>query len=305
MIDTENVVLKENSLAPIILFVYKRPLETKDTLEALKKNYLALKSHLFIFSDGPKSVSDAAKVEEVRKQIRQLKGFKQITIFESESNQGLANSVIKGVTSVMNQYDKVIVLEEDLVTSPNFLDFMNQALQFYASVNWAFSVSGYTPDLRSLKTFTKDFYLGYRASSWGWGTWKNRWDNIDWEIKDYKRFRFNILQQIRFMRGGSDMPKMLSNQMNKKIDSWAIRWCYNQFIKNMFTIFPGVSKVNHIALSDDATHVKNNRFFDSFLDKGEKNQFMFDDTLILDKRLIREFKNNFSVLQRIRRKLLK
>lgn len=305
MDNIKNTFCSHTKLSPIALFVYKRPLETKQTLDALKNNYLAPQSHLFIFSDGPHNESDISKVKEVRDEIKRITGFRQVTIFESETNKGLANSVISGVTSVLTKYNKVIVLEEDLITSPNFLDFLNQALDFYASKKWAFSVSGYTLNLPSLKTYSKDYYLGYRASSWGWGTWKDRWKDIDWEICDYKRFRFNPLQQIRFMRGGSDMPRMLSLQMKGKIDSWAIRWCFNQFQKNMLTVFPTISKISNIGYGDEATHVKNNSQFDTLIDPGEKTHFIFDESSHLEKKLIKEFRNKYSVLRRIKNRLRK
>ena len=122
-------------------------------------------------------------------------------IYESPYNKGLACSIIDGVTKIVNDYEKIIVLEDDLITTPNFLNFMNQALHFYITDATIFSISGYTLNLPSLPSYSKDFYLGYRGSSWGWGTWKDRWDEVDWEIKDYDKFKIDPLAQLRFMRG--------------------------------------------------------------------------------------------------------
>jgi GR25 family glycosyltransferase involved in LPS biosynthesis len=129
----------------------------------------------------------------------------------------LANSIISGVSQILKEHDKVIVLEDDLITSPNFLDFMNQALNFYQGNKQIHSISGYTLDLPSLKNYTKDYYLGYRASSWGWGTWKEKWESVDWNVSKYREFKRNPLQQIKFMKGGSDLPHMLSNQIRGKL----------------------------------------------------------------------------------------
>ena len=156
----------------ICLFTYNRAFETRQTIEALKLNFLAPFSQLFIFSDGPKNESDAEKVGEVRNYIRSIDGFKTVEIIESTINKGLANSIIEGVTQIIDKYEKVIVLEDDLVTTPNFLDFMNQALCFYNGKNNIFSISGFTMDLPSLAACKQDFYFSQRVSSWGWATWK-------------------------------------------------------------------------------------------------------------------------------------
>ncbi len=118
-------------LAPIVLFVYNRLSHTKQTVESLQKNYLADQSELFIFSDGPKNELDRQKVENVRKYLNSINGFKNIVIKESQENKGLANSVISGVSEIISKYGKIIVMEDDLVSAPGFLKFMNEALEFY------------------------------------------------------------------------------------------------------------------------------------------------------------------------------
>ncbi|MFW6016806.1 MAG: glycosyltransferase, partial [bacterium] len=235
-------------LSPIVLFVYNRPEHTKKTIKALKKNKLADKSKLFIFSDGEKSANDKQKVKEVRKIINKIDGFKQGKVFESEENKGLANSVIDGVTKIINQYGKVIVLEDDLITSKNFLRYMNRALDFYEEDKKIWSISGYNLPIGIPDDYKHDVYLSYRASSWGWATWKDRWDKIDWDINDYSEFINDKSAQKLFNRGGSDMKNMLKSQMEGKIDSWAIRWCYNQFKNDSYTIYPVVSKVKNIGM---------------------------------------------------------
>ena len=291
-------------LAPICLFTYNRLNETQQTVFALQKNFLAHESELFIFSDGPKNEESVYKVNQVRSFIKNITGFKSVTIFESKRNKGLANSIIQGVTKIIEKYSKVIVLEDDLITSPNFLDFMNQALDFYHNNSNIFSISGYTMNLPTLKGYSKDFYLGYRASSWGWATWNNRWVNVDWGLKDYKEFLNNSEQIIAFRRGGSDMPQMLKSQMNGKIDSWAIRWCYNQFKKDQLTVFASSSKIQSIGFGENATHTKKTKRFDTEIDKSEKINFNFNSKIELNKNLIREFRNKFSFINRLKDILL-
>jgi len=294
-----------NKLTPICLFSYNRLNETQQTVEALKKNYLAPKSELFIFSDGSKNETGVKKVKEVRQYIKNIDGFKSVTIYESPTNKGLANSIISGVSQIIAQYGRIIVLEDDLITTPNFLDFMNQALDFYENNPEIHSVSGYTLDLPSLKKYSKDYYLGYRASSWGWGTWKEKWEEVDWEVKEYNKFKRNPLKQIQFMRGGSDMPRMLKKQMKGEIDSWAIRWCFDQFLKGQLTVFPKLSKVKNIGFGVQATHTKRTKRFNTNLDKGSKRVFSFDESILVNEKVENEFRNKFSFLQRLIDKISK
>jgi hypothetical protein len=287
-------------LAPICLFTFDRLEETIKTVEALKKNHLASSSELYVFSDGAKNESSEKKVLEVRKYLQTINIFKKVTIYEAKDNKGLANSIIAGVSQVIERYGRVIVLEDDLVTSPNFLDFMNESLNFYEKNDKIFSISGYTFNLPSLENYPKDYYLGVRASSWGWGTWQDKWEDVDWEVKSYKIFRNSVSQQLKFMKGGSDMPRMLRRQMNADIDSWAIRWCYHQFLNDKLTVFPTTSKIKSIGFGDNATHTSGKeKQFDTFLDKGQKKNFSFDKFIVIDEQLLKEFKSKFSVKKRI------
>ena len=293
------------TLAPICLFTYNRLIETKQTVEALKKNFLASQSELFIFSDGPKNESVKDKVNAVRAFLKTVNGFKSVTIFESKTNKGLANSIIDGVSQIINEYGKVIVIEDDLVTSPNFLDFMNQALDFYSEDDFVFSISGYTMDLNSLKKQNKDFYFGHRASSWGWATWQKNWQSVDWEVKTFKDLNDSKNMQKAFNQGGSDMFSMLKAQMNGKIDSWAIRFCFQQFLNKQACVFPKTSKIQSIGFSKEATHTVGTRKFITVLDNTEKRDFTFKKFIDYETKLVDEFKRKFSIQQRIIDKLLK
>ena len=285
--------------APICLFTYNRLSETQQTVKALSNNYLATESELFIFSDGPKNQYTKDKVADVRYYLPFITGFKSVEIIESPVNKGLANSIIDGVTQIIEKCGRVIVLEDDLITSPNFLNFMNQALDFYNDNEKIFSISGYTMDLPSLKKHVKDYYLGYRASSWGWGTWIDRWHGVNW-LSDYNSFKWDLLKQIKFMRGGSDMPYMLLKQVKGEIDSWAIRWCYHQFKMDQLTIFPNKSKVINIGFGDSATHTKRTKRFTAILDNGYKTDFKFDHTPLKNSKLVKEFRNRFSIISRLK-----
>lgn len=241
------------NLAPILLFTYRR-VPTK-TIESLLKNSLAKESNLFIFSDGSKNEKDKNDVLTVRNYIKTIKGFKSLKIVESPKNKGLANSIINGVTNIIEQYNKVIVLEDDLIISNDFLSFMNEGLNFYENDKSIWSMAGYSPRLPCLTNYNFDVYLSPRASSWGWATWKDRWDSIDWEAKDFKKLKQDKKKQKQFNIGGNDMYKMLELQMLGKIDSWAIRWCFSQFLQDRYTVFPKKSKIVNDGFTDNkGTH---------------------------------------------------
>jgi hypothetical protein len=288
--------------APIVLFTYKRLDTLKKTVTALKENYLAQDSNLFIFSDAAKNQVDIEIVTEIRLFLKTITGFKSVTIFEATVNKGLATSIILGVTRIINQYGKVIVLEDDLITSKNFLLFTNKALESYKNDSRIFSIAGYTPPI---KRPIDDIYFTMRSSSWGWATWKDRWNEIDWIIDDYQQFKNNKSYKRDFNKMGSDMTKMLNDQMTGKIDSWAIRWCYNQFISQQYTVHPTISKVQNVGTDVTATNTRDrfNRFATPLDDSG-RTDFEFKTDVQLNDLYLRQFLKQSSLTTRIKYKIL-
>lgn len=243
-------------LAPIVLFVYNRPWHTKKTIEALKQNSLALQSDLFIFADGEKTLNDK-KIKETREYIRNINGFKSITIVESDKNIGCANSIIAGVSEVIRKYGKIIVLEDDVVTSKMFLEYLNKGLQSFKDHENIGSISGYSFPQKILnipESYKNDTYLSLRFGSWGWGTWENRWNKVDWNVKDYDQFKCDAESQKLFNRGGPDLSKMLEMQMNGEIDAWDIRFDYFHFKNELLNVRPTKSLTNNIGLDNSGTH---------------------------------------------------
>jgi len=290
------------SLAPIVIFTYKRLETLKSAIDALKKNILASESELIIFSDAALNEKDKQPVANVREYIRNIQGFKTITIYESSENKGLAMSIIDGVTKVVDKFGKIIVLEDDLIVSSNFLSFMNQSLDYFQDKMTVFSVAGYTTPINKPKG---DIYFTMRASSWGWATWRNRWNNVDWSIKEYQALKKDKRFKVSFNRMGSDMYKMLNDQIEGRINSWAIRWCFDQYLRQAFTVYPTISKVINIGTGGDATHTKDkfNRFRTN-LDKSENTEFKLNPKIELDEYYLRQFCRQFSVLTRIKYRLL-
>lgn len=249
-------MIQNNNLyvyAPIVLFVYNRPEHTRLTMEALQKNTLAKDSELFIYSDAAKSKNDEIKVEEVREYIKKISGFKQVVIIERERNFGLANSIIDGVTKIVNEYGKIIVLEDDLVTSPYFLNFMNKGLELYKDDPKVASIHGYVYPIDNLpETF---FIKG--ADCWGWATWSDKWSVFEPSgQKLLDKIRKLKLEKEMDFNGSYGYVEMLKSQIIGKNNSWAIRWYASAFLKDMLTLYPGKSYVQNIGFDSQATHCK-------------------------------------------------
>ena len=248
--------------APIVLFTYNRSWHTRRTIEALQKNHLANESVIFIFSDGPKTEEDEPKVEEVRKFLKTIQGFKQIEIIEREKNWGLAKNIIDGVTKVVNEYGTIIVLEDDLVTSPYFLTYMNKALEMYQHEEKVASISGYVYPLPHPEKLPETFFIR-GADCWGWATWKRAWQYFEPDGKKLLAL-LNKRKECRLFDFNGSYPytRMLKDQIKGKNNSWAIRWYASTFLNNMLTLYPRKSLVRNIGLDDSGTHCSTIDVFD-------------------------------------------
>ena len=246
------------TLAPIVLFVYNRPDHTVKTIEALQKNELASESELFIYSDEAKNDDAQIGVDRVRKYINKIGGFKKVTVIKREKNWGLSRSIINGVTDVINKYKKIIVLEDDLVTSFYFLRFMNESLDMYEKDNQVASIHGYIYPIENLP----DNFFIRGADCWGWATWKNKWDVFEPDGQKLlnELTAKNLLKEADF-NSSFGFTKMLKGQINGENDSWAIRWNMSVFLKNMVTLYPGKSYVRNIGFDSQGTHSRETDVF--------------------------------------------
>lgn len=281
-------------LAPIVLFVYNRPEHTKKTIEALKENSLAIESELFIFSDFAKDEKSKANVEAVRDYLNLITGFKKVNIVLSEKNVGCDNSIINGVNQIIKIYSKVIVLEDDIVTSNNFLEFMNKCLDFYQNNKKIAGISGFVPPIKIPNNYEWDVFLYSRGSSWGWATWDDRWLNIDWEVSNYENFRNSSKIQAEFDRQGKDLSPMLINAMEKEVvPYWDIRRCFDMYNKKMSYIYPIKSKVQNIGNDGSGVHcgISNKNFVE--LDKNNF-KFLLSNNLEEDNRISNNFRKHFN-----------
>ncbi|MEM9832814.1 MAG: sugar transferase [Bacteroidota bacterium] len=284
--------------APIAVFAYKRLDTLKQTVSALQQNRLAKDSDLFIFSDAAKTQADEPAVSNIRDFLRTIGGFKSIHVSEANTNRGLANSIVAGVTKVLNSYNAIIVLEDDLVASSNFLSFMNQCLSFYDNFPEVLSISGYTVPIQIPKGYSFDVYAFPRVSSHGWATWRSKWVGIDWEVKDFEEFKQSAANRRGFRSNGSDLYRMLNRQMAGKIDSWAIRWQYHLYRQQLYTIYPTISKVENIGFGSDATHTRGFNRFKTELDKSKSVEFRLLQGIKPNERIHRQFMDFYSVKSR-------
>ncbi len=278
------------NLAPIVLFVYNRPRHLRQTVEALQKNDLANESELFIFSDGAKPGAEE-KVKEVREYIKTIKGFKKITIIEREKNWGLANNIIDGVTRIVNEYGKIIVLEDDLVTSPYFLKFMNEALEMYKDEEKVASIHGYIYPIDDLP----DTFFIRGADCWGWATWKEKWKIFESDGKKLlNEVKRRNLQKEADFNGSYGYTKMLEDQTKGKNNSWAIRWYFSAFLKDMLTLYPEKSYVKNIGFDKEGTHCKTEtNIFDTELnDKFILNKIEVKENLDARRKMEEYLRNN-------------
>lgn len=240
-------------LAPVIVFAYKRDKHLKSVLETLNNDRLANETELFIFQDGYKSLKDKGKVEAVKKVITEFEeesNFQNITLYESEYNKGLAKSVIDGVSKIIEKYDRVIVLEDDLLVSSDFLQFMNEGLEYYKTDNRVGAISGFCPKIRRERD---GVFKARTGNSCGWGTWRRIWNIVDWNVEDYDIFRNDKNMRMRFENIQYGISDILDRQMRGEIDSWAVRWDYSFFLHNLWTVYPSVSKVQNIGFDSEGT----------------------------------------------------
>lgn len=251
-------------LAPIVLFVYNRPWHTRQTVEALQKNDLAKESELFIFADGPKANATEEQketIKQVREYVRTISGFKEVLIEEAEQNKGLADSVISGVSKVIEKYGKVIVVEDDIVTSKGFLKYMNDALELYQYEEKVMHIAGYMYPIKNNRLPETFFYPA--TSCWGWATWKRAWDCFNSDAKDlYLKITNNKLTDLLNINTIHDFEKQLVDNANGVLNTWFIKWNASVIIKGGYSLYPKFSLVQNIGFDGTGEHCgENNKFY--------------------------------------------
>lgn len=280
------VELNTENLAPVCLFVYNRPWHTSKTLESLKKARLSDKSRLYIFADGPKHgerLEQILNIEKVRKIIQSDSWCKTVEFFESDKNKGLAKSIISGVDYVVNRFGKVIVLEDDLILSEGFLEYMNAALQLYEHEDKVMHIAGFIPDL---KVNLGNTFFYQVPSCWGWATWKRAWDHFNPSaaellprVLEKGKYQFDIGRSVNYVR-------MLRKNMKGYVNSWFIRWYASIYLKDGLCLHPGKSLVRNIGVDRSGVNFYRSSAFETGIADSVKVEKI---ELVLSKKAFRAF----------------
>jgi len=290
------------NLAPIVLFVYNRPFHTQKVIEALQKNREATYSDLFIFSDAPKKEDASEKVEQVRNYIKTISGFKSVTIKEQTQNQGLAKSIINGVTEVVNKFGKIIVLEDDIETSPYFLKFMNDALSFYENEKQIWSITGFAYPIENKKLPAA--FCFFAMCCWSWGTWADRWKHYDknpdkyilqMSKKDINRFDYH---------NTTGMFSQITANKTGELNTWAIFWYAVQFVNRGFQIMPTKPLAKNIGMDNSGVHCKATSIYDYKYNENEL-QIDFNNVPIKENKLATKLICNFFRKQKPKQNIIK
>jgi GT2 family glycosyltransferase len=278
-------------LAPIIIFTYNRLWHTKQTVEALQKNMYAEQSHLFIFSDGPKTEKDEPKVKEVRKYLKTIKGFRNIEIIERDKNWGLANNIIDGVTKIVNEYGRIIVLEDDIVTSPYFLKYMNEALSKYEDKEKVMHISGYMFPIKT--DGLPDTFFLKPTSCWGWATWERAWKFF--ERNPQKQITALSKEQIKDfnLNNSYDYWTQVVLNYKGKLYTWAIFWYLSVYLRGGLSLHPRENLTKNIGVDGSGTHFSGKTsIFD--VELTDKDSWEFPEEIVehpLARRRLEDFFN--------------
>ena len=242
--------------SPVVLTVFNRPDKTVRCIEALLENAEASGTDLFVFSDGSKSILDHDHIAAVRKCLSKVKGFRSIHVIERDVNFGVARNVIDGLTYVLADYDSVIHLEDDIIVSPFFLKYMNDALNCYRAMPTISCVTGYVPNINIPEAYSNETFFLRGADIWGWGTWRRAWAGFNKNSNDLYselvrcrslRYRFNFNNSFNYMG-------MLKANIMGLNDSWAIRWYASCFLNEQFVLYPTRSLVQNIGADSSGAH---------------------------------------------------
>lgn len=297
-------------LAPIAVFAFNRPDHLGVTLEALAANRLAGESHLTIFCDAPRGPKDAEGCQRVAEVARDAAGFASVTVVQRESNHGCAASVIRGTTEMFALHERLIVIEDDIVTSPPTLAYLNQALENFKAVPAVFSVSAWAPPQRMLRVpdrYRFNSYFIRRFHCWGWASWRDRWACNDWSVPGYAAYRDDAAMRAAHGEAGSDLPSMLDAQMAGRIDSWAIRAEYTRFRLGGLTLYPRVPLVRNIGMDGTGRHCgTHDRYADDLRGAESILERPFPDFAYVDQQLSASFRSVYAgrrILDRMRRVL--
>lgn len=229
------------ALAPVVLFVYSRLEHTKRTIEALLQCKGVEETELYVFCDAPNPTATAEQLAEIYATHAYLKtqkeGFAQIHLEISQEHRGAGKAIIRGISVVLAKCGKCIILENDMEVEPLFLAYMNKGLEAYKDDKKIYGISSTSYKFQLPWWYKKDLFLLTRPESWGWATWKDRWEDVDWKVKDFDELAQNKGLQEKFNIGGNDLYIMLKDQMEGRTDTWDLQWAWYIFKKKGYFVY--------------------------------------------------------------------
>ena len=281
------------SHAPIIVTLYDRLPHFQQCIEALRRNRLSVESELYVVSDAAGKPEHAAKIEQVRTYARSITGFKKVHLVFREQNYGGSRSFLAITKHVLEDHGRFIFLEDDVVASPSFLDYMNDGLDFYEADKRIFSITAYTHPIEFPKKFKSDVFFLPNGCLWGFAIWKDRWDMIDLSVRD--RYAVAIADKELYKKlisTGYYLMQLLLSDSQNRMQATDIRMAFHQFAHDVYSVCPHISKTVNIGLDGSGQHSGtdiNNKFLvhpDTSIDK-----VVFDANVRLDPAIIRRIRN--------------
>ncbi len=291
------------SAAPVMLFTYSRPEHTRAVLEALANNDIADETCVYAYTCGPKNDSHAEMVnrtKDVLMEFSEKNPFRSFEVVDMGEHLPLGPAMIRAVNEVIDTHGRIIVVEDDIVTSKDFLRFMNDCLDHYENDDSVFSVSGYSPDIPEIRDIDKDVYLVHRACPWGWGTWKSRWDSYDPDVREYVKNMLDRNYRRDLTKWNTDLPMTLDalffeeGCMDK---NWEQQFCFCQFVNDMSVVCPKISKVNNIGFDGTGANPAPTGLESSFKEEGSEWEL---EHLEIDDHLQKVYNSQFIFRSRTR-----
>lgn len=289
--------------SPIILFTYNRLHTLKVCINSLKECDGSTCSDLVIYSDAARGESDVEKVNIVREYLKTIDGFKSVNIVLRDKNFGVDFNIMEAIKEVSAQYDSFIVIEDDLIFNSKFIYFMNSALKYYEKNEDVITISAFSYIKKIMSNYQYDVYFTKRPGSWGWATWSDKINKVDWEIKDAQKFLASHKMQSEFNEWGSDLTSMLKKTIAGITRAWDIRLCYYQYKNNLYTVFPTQSLVIYNGFGADASNTSGYNRYKNVV-TNVKSHFNFPDTVVINPSIKRKFTFRNSIFMRAYSKLL-
>jgi hypothetical protein len=273
--------------APICITAYNRPEHLKKTVDSLRDNYLAEKSELFILSNAAITSEDEKNVNDIREYASHITGFKRVTLIKNAVNRGETEHVVKNFTHIINTYKRLISLDDDIVTTRNFLNYMNDSLQYYENNKSIFSIGGFSLPIISDACSNNHVYFLPRPCSWGWATWVDRWMSIQWNISKEDLKKVNWFQ---FNMAGYDLYNMLKEYVAGRTDAYDIAWQYTMYIHKYVTVHPKEGFVTNIGMDGSGERCGKTDRYTPVLINDNKIDFQFTDKIVFDKKILTYFR---------------